>query len=306
MNIAEKTENVYVQLLKEQGNYTINVDGIDWYEYQGFMIPAYLPHTVPTIKNEVAKKVLTISGKPFVRWDSDFDKVGETQWWYILKRGQWDISEVGDKKKRWAIRHGLKNFSTRTMKYDEVLEKCPPVAQSAVKRYKGTAQIEDRAILSKRIQAGKNVPGILEYFGCFKNNRLVSYAESYVQNNGVWWAIIRHDPVYLKDYSSHCLTAGLLEHYLNERKMDYVLDGSRSIHHRTEFQEHLVRVYNFEKCYAKLHILYKPSFNISVKATYPLRQVIWWLASKWTNPLIDNISAVLLQESIRRDSTNIT
>ncbi len=302
---TEIPDNKYAQFLKEQGNYVVTVEGVDWYEYQGFMEPAYLPHCCPKVTGELALEVLHESGRPFVRWDSDFAEVDESQWWYVLKSGQWDICEVGNKKKRWAIRQGIKNFNTRAMEYNEALEKCPRVAKAAAERYQGTAQVEDKAILSKRIQAGRAIPCILEYFGCFKDDNLVSYAENHVQNNGDWWLVIRHDPVYLKDYSSHGLIAGLLEYYLNEKKMDYVLDGSRNIHHKSEFQEHLIRVYNFEKCYARLHVLYKPSFGIAVKVAYPLRQIIWWLASKWANPLIDNISAVMRQEWIRRDSLDV-
>jgi len=299
--MTNSTTNKYAKFLLESGVKVIEVDGIVWQEYSGFFMPAYLSHCVPAITEETAKKVLSMSGKPFVRWDSNFGEVDKGQWWYVVKRGKWDIAEVSHKKKRWAVRQGIKNFNTRHMEYEEVLEKCPRVAKAASERYIGKAQVEDKEMLSKRIKAGRVVPNVLEYYGCFKDDRLVSYAESYVQGNGVWWAVIRHDPAYLNNYSSYGLIAGMLEYYLNERKMDYVFDGSRSIHHRTEFQDHLMRVYNFERCYARLHLIYKPSFRFVVKTIFPFRKVIWSLSGRWITPLLDNISAVLKQELIRRN-----
>ncbi len=94
----------YATILTEQGYNVIEEDGIFWYEYQGFMMPAYLPHCVPAISQETALKVLKKSCKPFVRWDEAFNQITDSQWWYILKRGRWDISDIKDKKKRWMIR----------------------------------------------------------------------------------------------------------------------------------------------------------------------------------------------------------
>ena len=48
--------NTYAQLLEKQSCYVINVDGVDWYHYSGFMMPAYLPHCVPAISEEIARK----------------------------------------------------------------------------------------------------------------------------------------------------------------------------------------------------------------------------------------------------------
>ena len=174
----ENSSNTYAKLLKEQGNYVITMEGIDWFDYSGFMTPAYLPHCVPEISKDTAQKVLKKARTPFVRWDCDFDKINESQWWYVLKRGKWDISEIRNKKKRWAVRQGIANFKTRPLERDEVLLKCPEVANAAAKRYKGGGQVENKEILSKRIYAGQKVTGVLEYFGCLDGDRLVSYCES--------------------------------------------------------------------------------------------------------------------------------
>jgi hypothetical protein len=293
-------QSKYALLLKERGDYVIEVDGIFWYKYNRFMVPAYLPHCVPDISQKSAIKVLKISGGPFVRWDTSFNKIQNSEWWYILKRGPWNIDDVKDKKKRWMIRQGVKNFTTRPLTSEEVVRLCPAIAINATGRYKGELEVETEEILAKRIEAAKKVLGVLEYIGCFFEDKLVSFSENYIQNDVVWLAVIRHDPQYLKYYSSYGLMNGILEYYLNRFFLKYVLDGSRSIHHKTNFQEHLINVFGFTKEYANLNISYSTLFGIFVKSAYPFRKLFWKFAEKSDSFLLNNISAILKQEYIVR------
>lgn len=298
--VTQASNNRYAQLLKEQGNYLVTVEGVDWYDYEGFMIPAYLPHCCPTFTQEVALKVLRESGRPFVRWDSQFGEVENSEWWYVLKRGPWAVENIKDKKKRWMIRQGKKNFTVRPLTFDEVLSHCLAVAESATARYKGEAKVETREILEERVAAASKVTGVLEYIGCFHEDTLVSFSENYIQDNAVWLANMRHAPAFLNKYSSYGFIDGILDYYLNQKKMDYVLDGCRSIHHRTHFQEHLIKIFGFIKEYAILNVKYSGKFGTAVKLAYPFKGIICALSNKWTNCTLDNISAVLRQEYIRR------
>jgi hypothetical protein len=292
--------NSYARLLKEQGSFVIRVGDVDWYDYGRFMIPAYLPHCTPAVSEETAQAVLKESGRPFVRWDSRFGKVEASEWWYVLKKGPWAIENIKDKKKRWMIRQGQKNFSVRPLTFDEVVSKCPQVAELAAARYKGKTNIETRQILERHIEAAGKVPSVLEYIGCFCENVMVSFSENYIQNNAVWLATIRHDPAYLDRYSSYGFLDGILDYYLNEKKLLYVLDGWRNIYHRTDFQEHLIKVFGFTKEYALLSIVYSPKLAVAVKAAYPFRRLLWALSGKMVNSTLDKSAAILRQEHIRR------
>ena len=84
---VEACENRYAQLLKDLDVYVLTIDGVDWYHYSGFMMPAYLPHCVPAISEEIARKVLAESGRPFVRWDTQFGQIQNSEWWYVLRKG---------------------------------------------------------------------------------------------------------------------------------------------------------------------------------------------------------------------------
>jgi hypothetical protein len=269
------------------------------------MVPAYLPHCCPSITVEIAEKVLRISGRPFVRWDSCFGEVKSGEWWYVLKRGPWAIEDIKDKKKRWMIRQGKKRFSVRPLGFDEIIAKCPAVARLAAARYKGYAEVESEETLTRYVAAAEKIPDVLEYIGCFHGDTLVSFSENYIQKNAVWLANIRHDPAYLSKYSSYGLMDGILDYYLNQKKMDYVLDGCRSIHHKTSFQEHLTKVFNFTKEYAVLNVKYSTIFKIAVKLAYPFRDIFWILSDKLVNTTVNNIGAVLRQEYIRSSCVDL-
>ncbi len=293
-------KNEYAHFLKEMGNYVITVDGVDWYLYNGFITPAYLPHCCPPITNKTAEQALNIAGKPFARWDTNFGQIKSGEWWYVLKRGLWDIETIKDKKKRWMIRQGKKQFSVRILTSDEILTECPRIAKLATTRYKGQTEIETRDTLEKQVAAAKKLPGVLEYIGCFYEDRMVSISENYIQNNAVWLATMRHDPAYLNKYSSYGFLDGILDYYLNHKKMDYVLDGCRRLHHRTNFQDYLIKVFGFSMEYAVLNVIYERRFRTMVNIAYPFRNLVWYLCDKWVNGFLDNIGAVLRQEHIRR------
>jgi hypothetical protein len=292
--------NNYAELLKEEGSYVINVAGVYWYDYCGFMMPAYLPHCVPGITKEAAEEVLRKSGRPFVRWDGEFGQAQESEWWYVLKRGLWSIDDIKDKKKRWMIRQGKKGFDVRPLNFEEVVKFCPQVALAATARYKGKVNVETQEVLEKRIAGARKVSGVVEYWGCFRGDKLASFSENYIQENAVWLAAIRHDPGYLREYSSYGLMDKILDYYLNEKKFLYVLDGCRSLHHKTQFQSHLTDVFNFTKEYADLNAVYSRSFGAFVKMAYPFKRIFWKVSEKTNNAFIADISAVLKQEYIRR------
>jgi len=128
----------------------------------------------------------------------------------------------------------------------------------------------------------------------------VSFSENYIQDNAIWLAIIGHDPKYLNKYSSYGFMDGILEYYLNKKCFDYVLDGSRSIHHKTQFQEYLIKVFGFTKEYANLNIAYSNLFGTLVKMAYPFRNIFEKISNSTNFGTVDNINAILKQERIRR------
>ena len=302
---CEVCENLLADFFDDQGDFVIRHNGVAWREFSGFMMPAYLPGLCPPIDPESAAEVLRRSGKPFLRWDEHFGQVQHSQWWNITRRGPWSIDDVKDKKKRWMIRQGRKNFTVRHLTAKEVLGLCPSVARMAASRYKGRAEVEDLAVFEKRIAAGERNPGVIEYIGCFYGDELASFSENYIQSNSVFLSTIRHHPGFLNKYSSYGLLEGVLDYYLNHKHMDQVIDGCRSIYHQTGFQDHLVKVFGFVREYAALNVLYRPWFWCVVQMGYPLNRLAGQLSSWYDSDLLDKVSSILLQEKIRRSCRHL-
>lgn len=296
--------NDYARLLKEQGNYVITMEGVDWFEYQGFMIPAYLPHCYPPITTEVAKEVVRISGRPFARWHSHFRQVDKSQWWYVLRRKPWNIQEAS-RNTRSKIRRGMKKFITRVITLPEIRGCGYKICLCAEQRYGRKGFVISKDKFNDKILAAEKYSDAFEFYGVFCEDKLVGFSENYIQRNAVFLESIWYDPDYLRSYSSYVFTQGVLEHYINQRNFEYVLDGSRSIHHKTNVQDFFIDIFGFTKEYSALHIAYSTKFKIAINMAYPFRNAVWFLHDKWANGFINNVSAVLRQEHIRRSCAQL-
>lgn len=301
---AEGSSNIYAHLLKEQGSCVVTVEGVDWYDYGGFMIPAYLPHCCPEISSKMAKDVIMICKKPFVRWDSKFGEVERSQWWYVIRRGAWSLSQCSGNT-RSKIRRGRKRLHARLCTPDEILEKGYEVCGKAARRYGRHEFLPSKEAFAKKVEAALSVDGVLEFFGVFYGENLVGCSENYIQDNAVFWESIWHDPDFLGKYSSYVLIDAMLNHYLNDKKFMYVLDGWRSIYHKTQIQDHLIRAFGFTKEYAIVHMVYSKKFGMAVKAAYPFRHFLWVLSDRLTNNILNKTGAMLRQEYIRRACMNL-
>lgn len=290
--------NSYAELLEKQGNYVINVDGVDWYDYRGFMMPAYLPHCCPDISTETARRVVLESGRPLARWHSRYGTVEDSEWWFIVRKGVWSLEQCSANT-RSKIRRGYKRLEARPMSPDELKAVGYEVCVKAVTRYGREEFLPSQEVFERKIEAAKIVPGVLEFFGVFSGDQLVGYSENYIQDNAAFWESIWYDPAFLRTYSSYVLVAEMLNHYLNERHFRHVLDGCRSIYHRSRIQEYLMNVFGFTKEYAALNLVYQPEFAMCVKAAYVFKDTIWNLSRRWVNGTLDKVSGVLRQEHIR-------
>lgn len=293
-------ENDYAEFLREAGYFVITANNIDWFQYHSFITPAYLPHRCPSISEDMAKEALMLSRRTFARWETKFGTTENSPWWYVLKRGNWNIEDITDKKKRRIIEQGRKNFSFRSLTLQEVLNGCPEIDRLATQRHKGKINVETSRFYQVRLKAAEKMPGILEYIGCFYGNKLVSFSESYISDNAVWLANIRHDPVFLEKYSNYGLMDWILNYYLNEKKMLYVLDGPRGLCHKPNFQDDLIRIFGFTREYVILNVVYSPKVAFFIAVLYPLRCFVCYLSDKCQCKFLNMVSAMLMQEHIRR------
>jgi hypothetical protein len=285
--------------LKEQGSYVVTVEHIDWYDYNGFMVPAYLPHNCPEITQELAVEVLRESGRPFVRWDSQLGQIPNSDWWYVIHKGPWSLERCSGNT-RSKIRRGRKQLYARVASPEEILRSGYAICKKAEKRYEKGGFVPSRETYERKVQAATKINGVLEFFGVFSKKNLVGYSENYIQDNAVFSESIWYDPEFLRKYSSYVLIDEMLHYYLDDKRVAYISDGCRSIYHRTAVQDYLINVFGFTKEYALLNVVYSSKFQLAIKLAYPFRGMVWSLCDKWTNITVDKIGAVLRQEYIQQ------
>lgn len=297
--IMETPDNRYAAALESLGNFVTVVNGIAWYDYNGFMTPAYLPHCCPKITMAIARNVVEATGRPFARWDSKFGEVEDSQWWYVNRRPPW-LFEQCSAKTRNQIRKGSKDFHARVAAVDEISKHGYEVCRKSAQRYEKDIFLPTPQVFHRKVETAKSCGETFEFFGVFSGDRLVGFSENYIQQGGVFWESIWCDPEFLPGYSNYVLICGMLNHYLNDRKCEYVSDGSRSIFHRTGVQEFFMQKFGFKKDFALMNVAYSPRFRAAVQLVYPFRAVVWALCNKWTNNTLDKVGGILRQECIKR------
>lgn len=291
-------DNQYAMFLQSSGEEVFISNNIFWHKYNGFIVPAYLPHVTPTIDEFTAKKAMKYSKSPFARWNSSFGQNDEASWWYVVRQAPYSMQQCS-KKTRSNIRRAIKNLIVRPVSLDEMQEQGYAVCEAAVVRYGNSSFLPSRAEFSRRLTAAGAFYGTVEYVGVFVEEKMIAFSENHIQDNAVFWESIWYDPEYLRLGSSYALIHFMLEYYLNTRNMKHVSDGCRSLYHETNFQDFLIRRFGFEKFYSKLELVYSPWFYFIVSLLYPFRCVLDALRA-CRAPILAKGRAVLCQEEIRR------
>jgi hypothetical protein len=296
----DEFDNKLAQYIRATGVSSIDVDGIDWYEYSGFMVPAYLPHCMPDISLSNAKRACKLTGRPFARWVSGFEESLEiSEWWHVIREGKYNLSDCSSNT-RSKISRGKKKLISRLLVPEEVMAQGYDVCKRAVERFDDDVFLPSRDFFEARVQASIKIPGVMEYCGVFSDGRLVALSENLIQCGAVFWETIWYDPAYLGSYSSYVLTDFMLNHYLNERNFLYVSDGSRSIYHDTSVQDFFIQKFGFEKKFLELHVYYRTLVGIIVHLTYPIISPLLRLKVSFRWRYFKKIWGLMRQEKIRR------
>jgi hypothetical protein len=300
----QDSNNSHAQLLEKQGNYVVNVEGVDWYDHGGFMIPAYLPHCCPQITPAMAREVVDISNRPFARWDTKYRQLKRSQWWWVVRRGCWSLDQCSSST-RSKIRRGRKNFKARLVSPSEMLTQGYDVCERSVRRYEKNIFLPSKEEFEVRVRTAPGSTGGFEFFGVFSGRQLVGFSENYLQEGGIFWKQIWYDPEFLSGYSSYVLIDTMLDYYLNQEQSKYVLDGHRNIFHKTQIQDFLIQKFGFTREYALLNVLYSARFRIAVELAYPFKKIFHAFSARWHNEILDKVEAILHQEHIRRYCLNL-
>lgn len=274
----------------------MNISGWRYYNYAA--VPTTAPHEEPDLSPLEDKSIWKMNRTPLLaRWTTDFDCGYETNWWYLIRSGPFNMEDVSAKERK-SIRQALKKSYVKRIdpaKHIDALYACYLSAFS---------QYETADNLKSREQFINLTSPSVECWGGFdtETDKLIGYMTVAVYDVYAEIQTAKFDPAYFKSQASDSLYYTLLSHYLEERGMQYVCSGSRNINHKTGTQEYKIRRFGYRKAYCRLHIAYNPKIKAIIKVLYPFRKLLRKL-DKITR--VHQINAVLFMEELAREQKHL-
>ena len=245
------------------------------------------------LSSEEANALLKERGL-MVRNTYDFDTKEKTSFWFIVKDCLENISELPFSARR-NIRRALRFYNIRKINVNEFSEKALPIINSAQKSYKVKSKVTSKKEFDKEIEQYKKDDNkefwIVERRS---DNEAVAIAINTIKEDSCEYDTMRCKAEALKDrtYPYYGLIYIMNNHYLGERKLRYVNDGSRTVTEHSSIQDFLIHNFKFRKAYCKLKIHYKCWLSVVIKLLFPFRNII----------PIRNIKGILKMEEYSRQS----
>ncbi len=264
----------------------------DYKLYKGAWVYLGKPHEETCLTSQQIKELLKRGGGGMVRNCYDYDCSDDTAFWYVIKDSFGGMDELSSKVRN-MVRRAEKMLDIRRIGKDCLLEQGYRVYCLACENYRVKSTIVGEDAFRERILA--HADDQYEYWACFdkEQGNLVAYSINAVDSDWVNYETFKSDPKYLRGgyYPFYGLLYEMNRYYLEDRRMLYVYDGTRSITQHSNIQSFLIDKFRFRKAYCRLQIGYVWWMKLVVYMLYPFRRLI-------SN---NSVRAVLNQEAMRRN-----
>ena len=210
-----------------------------------------------------------------VRNTYDFDIKEETDFWYIIKDKFGGFKELSSNERN-KLRRSFKSFEYKLVDKELIKEKACPIIKATFKDYKVTDRAMNESVFDEYlVHCSSNN---YDYWGAFNKstNELVGFCAVHVWENSCEYGIIGFEPEYKHNatYPYYGFFYKMTEYYLTEKKLKYVVDGTRSVTEHSNIQPFLEQNLKFRKAYCKLKVYYSWWFGIIVRVLFPFRNII--------------------------------
>lgn len=245
------------------------------------------------LSKEDAKILLERKGL-MIRNTYDFDTKEKTSFWFVIKDKLEDISELPFSTRR-NIRRSLRFYDIRKISLEEFSEVALPIISSAQKSYNIKCHVINDNEFDEMIKKYEEDSDKEFWLVERKDNKeAVAISINRIKEDSCEYDDMKCKPESLKDrtYPYYGLIFTMNQYYLEERKLKYVNDGSRTITDHSNIQEFLIHNFKFRKAYCKLNIYYKWWLSVVIKVLFPIRNLIPFR----------NIRAILRLEEYSRNS----
>ena len=274
----------------------LRLNNVKWDKYHNVLIPDEPCSKDIHLSKREARLLLKKTGVYFIRYTSDFDCTEETEFWYVVKDKKSSMEELSANT-RSKIRRGSKSCFVKKVSAEFIACSGYEVYTKAFERYETELSPVSKEDYYNNIMSVKD-DASYEFFAVFENqtNQMIAYSKNKIQDNVCNYGEIKFIPEFLRLYPSYVLFFEMNNYYLNERMCKFVVDGARSINHKTNIQDFLIDKFKFRKAYCKLNIYYSIKVTIAINIVYPFRRLLERIQSKTINKL----KILIIHEEIRR------
>ena len=244
----------------------------DFYLYRHAWIST--PHFNERLSDEQCDALLKQGGW-LVRNTYNFDQKEPSNFWYIIKDSFGGMAEHSQNERK-KIRRALKSFEYRRVEKQLIVGKGYDILKQVRESYKVHDRVMNEMAFRELLDGWDEKEN--EFWGTFDKNdgRFVGFAVVRMFDIGCFYEMVTFYPEYKHNatYPFYGMFYILNQHYLGERQLKYVTDGSRSITEHSNIQPFLEQNFKFRKAYCKLKLHYKWWFGIIVRLLYPFRNII--------------------------------
>ena len=186
------------------------------------------------------------------QWTSEFDCEEKTQYWYCIKDDIFDISKL-KAKRRYEINKGNKYFYTKPIDPTEYLDELYQVYLGSLEGYQNP-KIKSKERMNVFFENIKKTIVKKEciLFGCFKrdNDKLCGYSDVYIRGQYLPISSFNCMQKEEKNGVNFALVYGIVNYFQEKiEKGAYLSDGARNVLHETNFQEFLIKYFEFRRAY---------------------------------------------------------
>jgi hypothetical protein len=252
------------------------INGVIFKLYRQMVVPFGPADADYSLSDSDVSRALKSLGGILLRTTAGFRSAGAGGEWYaVICRRFREVETVASSNRRSKLRRGLRNCEVRRMSPEEFAASGYEVHVTAQERYRNALPPMSPAAFRAYALSAEGLEDVVHHWGAFVDGELAAYSGNYVfGTTEVSYATIRFHPAHLKRYTSYALFHEMNRYYLDDRRVEYVNDGFRSILHETRLQDFLEHEFGFERAYTDLQLSYRPPYGLLVRTTFPVRTIM--------------------------------
>jgi hypothetical protein len=229
------------------------IDDIPWNVRDRILEPLSMPHTIENVNREKVHKALSDTNALLAYWTDDWGRAESEWWWICCDDKEYDIENVINSRGRRGIHKGMKDCSVSRVVPKDFPNLTYNIFSESMKSYGiKSSKIPTKEEYYESIMNKSEYEGF-ELWGTFVGDKLAAFATCVVIDDVVMFGSTKSDPKLHTHSPNNALFYHITKHYLRERGILYVTNGSRTLLHPTTINDFLIRM-GFRKVFCRLNV----------------------------------------------------